>query len=77
VLDREELRQAIADTDMETIMGPIRFEADGTPKMYGPDGSILAIGGMSQWISEKQELVWPPNLATAPFAYPAKPFNER
>jgi branched-chain amino acid transport system substrate-binding protein len=77
VLDRQKLRDAIAATDMETIMGPISFEADGTPKMYGPDGKILAIGGMSQWIKEKQELVWPPNLATTPFAYPAKPFNER
>ncbi len=77
VLDREKLRDAIAATDMETIMGPIRFEADGTPKMYGPDGATLPIAGMSQWIDGKQELVWPSNLATAPFAYPAKPFKER
>ncbi|NQU13934.1 MAG: amino acid ABC transporter substrate-binding protein [Desulfobacteraceae bacterium] len=77
ILNREKLRDAIADTDMVTIMGPIRFEADGTPKMYGPDGKILAIGGMSQWIEAKQELVWPPNLATSSFAYPAKPFKER
>ncbi len=76
-LKKEKIRDAIASTDMMTIMGPIRFEADGTPKMYGPDGKILAIGGMSQWINGKQELVWPPNLATAPLAYPAKAFRNR
>lgn len=76
-LSRDKIRDAIASTDMTTIMGPIRFEQDGTPKMYGPDGKINAIGGMSQWIDGKQELVWPPRLATASLAYPAKPFKQR
>jgi len=76
-LDRKKIRDAIAETDMDTIMGLIRFEPDGTPRMYGPDGQILAIGGMSQWIDGVQQLVWPPALATAPFAYPAKPFKDR
>jgi branched-chain amino acid transport system substrate-binding protein len=76
-LDRDKIRDSIAETDVMTIMGPIRFEPDGTPKMYGPDGKINAIGGMSQWIDGKQQLVWPTEFATAPLAYPAKPFRER
>jgi branched-chain amino acid transport system substrate-binding protein len=76
-LNHDKIRDAIAATDLTTIMGPIRFEPDGTPKMYGSDGKINAIGGMSQWINGKQELIWPPEFATAPFAYPAKPFEQR
>jgi branched-chain amino acid transport system substrate-binding protein len=76
-LDRNKIRGAIADTHMTTIMGSIRFEPDGTPKMYGPSGEMNAIGGMSQWIEGTQHLVWPPEFSTAPFSYPARPFKER
>jgi len=76
-LDRDKIRDAIAATDMTTLMGPIRFLPDGTANMYNPDGTINAIGGMSQWIDGVQQLIWPPDLATVPFAYPAKPFAER
>ena len=76
-LDRNKIRDAIAATNLRTIMGQIRFQPDGTANMYNPDGSINAIGAMSQWIDGKQQLIWPKDLATAPFAYPAKPFKER
>lgn len=76
-LGRDKIRDAIAATNMITIMGRIRFNSDGTANMYNPDGKINAIGAMSQWINGKQLLIWPPDLATAPFAYPAKPWKER
>ncbi len=76
-LDRDKIRNAIATTNMMTIMGQIRFNSDGTANMYNPDGKINAIGAMSQWIKGKQQLIWPPDLATAPFAYPVKPWKER
>ena len=76
-LARDKIRDAIAATNLITIMGQIRFQPDGTAHMYNSDGSINAIGAMSQWIDGKQQLVWPKDLATAPFAYPAKPFKER
>jgi len=76
-LDREKIREALTKADTGTIMGPISFNPDGTPKMYDQKGNPHAIGGMSQWIGGTQHLVWPRELATAPFAYPAKPFKER
>ncbi len=76
-LDRDKIRDAIASTDMVTIMGRIRFNSDGTTNMYNPDGKINAIGAMSQWLKGKRQLIWPTDLATARFAYPAKPWKER
>jgi branched-chain amino acid transport system substrate-binding protein len=76
-LDRDKIRGAIAATNMMTIMGRVRFNSDGTANMYNPDGKINAIGAMSQWIKGKQQLIWPRDLATAPFAYPAEPWKER
>ena len=63
------------------VMGKVYFEKVKflETKGYELNGTLSwsDYDSWSQWINEKQELVWPPNLATAPFAYPAKPFNER
>ena len=74
-LDRDKIRSALAATDMVTIGGPISFNPDGTPKVYSKDGKPLAITGMAQWLGGKQELIWPKEYATVPFAYPAQPFK--
>jgi branched-chain amino acid transport system substrate-binding protein len=66
--DREKVRDAIAATDMTTVIGPVKFRADGT-------GIIQSV--FLQWIKGKQELVWPKESATAPLAYPAPPFTRR
>lgn len=67
-LDRDTIRDEIAATDMMTVMGPVSFNADGTGIVLNP---------VVQWINGKQELVWPSEMATAPFAYPALPYAER
>lgn len=67
-LDRDKIRDAIAATDMMTVMGPVRFRPDGTGIM-----PFVFV----QWINGKQELVWPKDWATAPLAYPAPPFATR
>lgn len=67
-LDREKIRDAIAATNMTTVVGPVRFRQDGT-------GEIKVF--FQQWLKGKQELVWPKEFATAPFAYPAPPFSQR
>ncbi len=67
-LDREKLRDAIAATDMTTVIGPVKFRADGT-------GIVQSV--FVQWINGKQELVWPKESATAPLAYPAPAFAKR
>ncbi len=67
-LDREKVRDAIAATDMATVVGPVKFRPDGT-------GIVQSV--FLQWINGKQELVWPKESATAPLAYPAPPFAKR
>jgi branched-chain amino acid transport system substrate-binding protein len=66
--DREKVRDAIAATDMTTVVGPVKFRADGT-------GVVRSV--FLQWLNGKQELVWPRDSATAPLAYPAPPFTKR
>jgi branched-chain amino acid transport system substrate-binding protein len=66
--DRDALRDAIAATNMTTVMGPIKFNPDGT-------GQVITI--LNQWQNSKQELVWPSDQQTKPLAYPAVPFKER
>jgi branched-chain amino acid transport system substrate-binding protein len=67
-LDRDKIRDAIAATNMTTVVGPVRFRPDGT-------GEVKVF--FQQWLKGKQELVWPKEFATAPFAYPAPPFTQR
>ena len=66
--DREKVRDAIAATDMTTVVGPVKFRPDGT-------GIIQSV--FLQWINGAQELVWPKESATASLAYPAPPFAKR
>jgi branched-chain amino acid transport system substrate-binding protein len=67
-LDRAAVRDAMAATDMETVIGPVTFNEDGTGNVLDP---------LIQWQSGQLELVWPPDQATADFLYPAPPFEER
>lgn len=67
-LDREALRGAIAATDLMTVEGPVKFNADGTGQVM-----LSAI----QWQSGKQVLVWPKDHAVAPVAYPAPTWRDR
>ncbi len=67
-LDRDAIRDAFADTDMPTVIGPVTFNADGTGNVLNP---------LTQWQNGQMELVWPLDQTTAEFQYPAPPFNER
>jgi len=67
-LDRDAIRDALADTDMMTVIGPVSFNADGTGNVLNP---------LVQWQGGQMQLVWPLDQKTADFRYPAPPFNER
>jgi branched-chain amino acid transport system substrate-binding protein len=67
-LDRDAIRDAIAATDMETMIGPVTFREDGT-------GDVVT--AILQYQNGRPELIWPAEFATAEFAYPAPPFDER
>ena len=66
--DRDKVRDAIAATNMTTVVGPVKFRPDGT-------GIVQSV--FIQWLNGKQELVWPRESATAAFAYPAPAFARR
>ena len=67
-LDRDAIRDAIAATDLDTIVGHITFNADGT-------GNVINI--INQWQGGKQVLVWPPDQAVAAPIYPAVAWKDR
>ncbi len=67
-LDRDAIRDAIAATNMTTVVGPVTFNADGTGKVLNP---------LIQWQNGKLELVWPKDQASAKLLYPAPPFDKR
>ena len=69
-LDREKMREAIAATNMVTIMGPMKFKPNGRG-----DGKYLQT--MNQWQNGKDELIWPKDQASAPLMYPMPPWNKR
>ena len=66
--DREKVRDAIAATNMNTVIGPVKFR---------PDGTGIVAQALLQWQNGKQELIWPKESATAQLAYPAPPFAKR
>jgi branched-chain amino acid transport system substrate-binding protein len=67
-IDRDAIRDGIAATDMMTVMGPVKFN---------PDGSGQVITVTDQWQDGKQVMVWPKDQGASPIAYPAKPWNGR
>lgn len=69
-LDKEKVRDAIASTNMMTIMGPMKFKSTGRG-----DGKYQQV--VAQWQNGKDELVWPKDQASAPFAYPTPQWSGR
>jgi len=67
-LEKDKLRDAIAAIDLMTVVGPVKFRPDGT-------GIVPSV--FNQWLSGKQELVWPKEFSTAAFVYSAPPFAKR
>jgi branched-chain amino acid transport system substrate-binding protein len=60
-LDRDAIRDALAETDLMTVIGPVSFNADGTGNVLNP---------LVQWQGGKMELVWPSDQKTADLVYP-------
>jgi branched-chain amino acid transport system substrate-binding protein len=67
-LDRAKIRDAIAAVNMVTVIGPLKFRADGT-------GVVVYFG--VQWQKGKQEVVFPKEYATARLVYPMPKWSER
>jgi len=68
--DRAEVKKALAETDMMTIFGPVKFISYGKMKNQNKLPTYVV-----QWIDGKLEMVWPAKLATKPFQYPVNWMN--
>jgi branched-chain amino acid transport system substrate-binding protein len=67
-LDRAAIRDAIAATDLDTVIGNVTFNENGTGNVVVP---------FLQYQEGELELVWPQEFATADLVYPAPPYGER
>jgi branched-chain amino acid transport system substrate-binding protein len=67
-LNRDAIRDAIAATDLDTVVGHVTFNEDGT-------GNVPV--AILQYQEGVIQLVWPKEFATADLIYPAPPYNER
>lgn len=60
-MDRKAIRDYVARTEHQTIVGPIRFQ--------GSENATIP-GSVGQWQNGEFEVVWPKSLATAQLAMP-------
>ncbi|OFW59177.1 MAG: hypothetical protein A2133_00250 [Actinobacteria bacterium RBG_16_64_13] len=67
-LDRDAIRDAIAATNLDTLVGNVQFKPDGTSSVGCP---------VNQWQGGKQALVFPADVALVPPIYPAVPWKDR
>ncbi len=65
-LDRKKIRDYIASTEFDTVVGKIRFR-NGE--------NVTTPGVVSQWSSGEFEVVWPPQRATGPALFPKPAWN--
>ena len=68
-LDPTKIRDAIAATDMMTVIGKIKFRPDGTV--------IDPCPAVAQWLGGSQKLVWPKDFRETTLVYPIPQWKER
>ncbi|MCG6878544.1 MAG: ABC transporter substrate-binding protein [Deltaproteobacteria bacterium] len=64
-LKADDIKAALAATDMMTVFGPVKFTTWGKMKNQNKVATYVV-----QWLNGKLELVWPADLATKKFVYP-------
>jgi branched-chain amino acid transport system substrate-binding protein len=64
-LKADDIKAALAATNMMTVFGPVKFTTWGKMKNQNKVATYVV-----QWLNGKLELVWPADLATKKFAYP-------
>lgn len=66
------IQQALKQTDLKTIMGPIKFEDyEGFTNQSKPNTYVV------QWQKGKLEVVWPENVKSASYVYPVPKWSAR
>ncbi|BAF58639.1 ABC-type branched-chain amino acid transport systems, periplasmic component [Pelotomaculum thermopropionicum SI] len=66
------IQKALKETDMMTIMGPVKFEDwEGYTNQNKPTTYVV------QWQKGKLEVIWPENVKSAGYVYPVPKWRER
>lgn len=71
-LSKEDITKALAETDMMTVFGPVKFATYGK-KANQNKGEAYVV----QWIKGEQEIVWPKKYATTDVVFPVDWIKER
>ncbi len=71
-LTPQAVRDALAETDMMTVFGRVKFVSYGKKTQQNRLPTFLV-----QWLNGKLETVWPKEVATAKYVYPTPKWNER
>jgi branched-chain amino acid transport system substrate-binding protein len=71
-LSSEDLRAALAETNMMTAFGPVKFVSWGQFTNQNKMDTL-----MLQVINKKYETVWPPEAASAKYVYPVPRWRDR
>jgi branched-chain amino acid transport system substrate-binding protein len=66
------VRDALAETNMMTAFGPVRFVSYDKKTQQNRLPTFLV-----QWVKGKLETVWPKDVATMKYVYPVPKWNER
>jgi len=71
-LEPEEVRKALLETDLVTVLGPVRFRSYGKKSQQNRLPTYLM-----QWIDSELRPVWPPETALDRYVYPTPKWEER
>jgi branched-chain amino acid transport system substrate-binding protein len=71
-LEPKDVRDALSETKMMTVFGPVRFISYGRKRQQNKLPTLLF-----QWLKGRPETVWPRNMATAHYVYPMPKWFER
>jgi branched-chain amino acid transport system substrate-binding protein len=63
-MTRQDIRNALGETDMMTAFGPVRFVSYGKKSQQNKLPTLIV-----QWINGKIETVWPPEIASTKYVY--------
>lgn len=71
-LHAEDVRDALAQTDMKTVFGPVKFVSYGKKAQQNKLPTFLV-----QWLNGRLETVWPKAVSTKAFVYPTPKWSHR
>ncbi len=71
-MSRAGVQKALKETDLETIMGPVKFE-----DWEGYTNQNMPITYVVQWQDGELEVVWPEEVKSADYVYPVPKWDER